>query len=173
MARSVFQAPTPTDDVDVVLSNAYPNDLSVTFVRMKGMRPLAAAPASASKVVVAACPEGIGFHGLFPLLKPPPRHRRRLASARVRVLLRQPQRQLPKVLRRLSRGLTPPASAAAKPTWLFRPDATEGERLPRAIAGINVASSWEEIVEAVQREQGGRRDLHVAVYACAALQWLG
>src|ERR1700693_110940 len=172
MARSVFHAPTPTN-ADVVLSNAYPNDLWVTFVGRKGRRPLAAAPPGASRVVVAACPEGIGFHGLFPLLKPPGRHRRRLASAKVRVLLRQPYRQLPKVVRRLSRRFRPPASPAANPTWLFRPPAAEGERLPSTIAEIRVGSAWEKIGEAVTREQGGRLELQVAVYVCAALQWLG
>jgi hypothetical protein len=37
---------------------------------------------------------------------------------------------------------------------------------------MHVTSSWDEILEAVRREQGGRAALRVLVYGCAALQWL-
>jgi lactate racemase len=173
LAREAFRAPVPTDGMDVVVSNAYPSDLSLTFVRMKGMRPVTAARASTSKVVVAACSEGVGFHGLFPMMNVSTQHRRRLTALKARILLRNPHRLVPKVLARVSRQLRRVAPAEGKPTWLFRPDATDAAGLPSQIAGINVISSWEEVVEAVDREQGRRDQLRVAVYPCAALQWLG
>jgi hypothetical protein len=42
------------------------------------------------------------------------------------------------------------------------------------IPGMRVTtSSWDEIVEAVSREQGGREALRALVYSCAPLQSLG
>jgi len=58
----------PPEGADVVVSNTYPNDLSLTFARTKGMTPLHAwAPPHATRIAVAACTEGIGRHNLFPL----------------------------------------------------------------------------------------------------------
>jgi len=171
LVRATYQAPVPTDGVDVVISNAYPNDLSVTFVRMKGMRPITAALARTSKVVVAACSEGVGFHGLFPM-SASTAHRRRLTALKARILLRKPHQLLPKVLRRVGRQLRRPAPVEGKPIWLFRPEPAGAVALPSQIGGINVTSSWEQVVAAVSREQGNRNPLQVAVYPCAALQWL-
>lgn len=62
------QRPAP-EGADVVISNTYPNDVSLTFGRMKGMVPLHAwAPPRATRIAVAACTEGIGRHNLFPLV---------------------------------------------------------------------------------------------------------
>ena len=167
-----FRAPAPADDVDVVIANAYPSDLSLTFVRMKGMQPVTAARAGASRVVIAACSEGTGFHGLFPMMSPSRRHRRRLAALKARVLVRKPKRLVPKVLRSVSRRLARRGPVVGRSPWLFRPATGNAGSLPSHVAGINVTSSWEEVVDAVNREQGDRL-LRVVVYPCASLQWLG
>jgi nickel-dependent lactate racemase len=173
LVREEFCAPRPTDHVDVVVANAYPNDLSLTFVRMKGMQPLAAASPRTSKVVIAACSEGIGFHGLFPMANASPEHRRRLKALKARILLRRPRRLVPKVVRRLSRRGAPPTALDGKPTWLYRPAGSDAPPLSRHVPpDINVTSSWDDVVAAIQREQGEPR-LRVAVYPCAPLQWLG
>ncbi len=172
LVRTAFRASAPAEGVDVVISNAYPNDLSVTFVRMKGMRPVTAASARTSKVVVAACSEGVGFHGLFPM-SASTAQRRRLTALKARILLRKPDQLLPKLLRRVGRPLRRRAPVQGTPIWLFRPEPAGAVALPNQIGGINVSSSWEEIVAAVGREQGNRDPLRVAVYPCAALQWLG
>jgi hypothetical protein len=41
------------------------------------------------------------------------------------------------------------------------------------ISGIRVTSSWDEVVEAVSREQEHRSALQVKVYSCSSMQWLG
>lgn len=170
LAHRAFRAPAPADDVDVVVSNAYPNDLSLTFVRMKGMLPVNAAPAHASRVVIAACSEGEGFHGLFPMHSTR-EQRRRLIGLKARLLARRPHRLMPKAMRFISRRVVRPAAAVRKPIWLYRPAGTDGAVLPNHVAGINVTSSWEEVVEAVHDEQG-KRELAAAIYPCAPLQWL-
>jgi SAM-dependent methyltransferase len=64
----------PPEGADVVISNTYPNDVSLTFGRMKGMVPLHAwALPRATRIAVAACTEGIGRHNLFHLLLAPTR----------------------------------------------------------------------------------------------------
>ena len=37
---------------------------------------------------------------------------------------------------------------------------------------MRVSRSWQEILEGVRREQGGRDGLRAVVYACAPLQWI-
>jgi nickel-dependent lactate racemase len=171
-AQEAFRVPPPDEQTDVVLANAYPNDLSLTFARMKGMAPLERAPLGASRIAIASCSEGLGFHGLFPFLNAPRYHRQRMLALRARVLLARPRLLLQKVYRLLSRrhGRRP---AARNPIWLYRPAAANGPSLPAEIPGIRVTSSWDEIIEAVRREQSGRDALRATVYTCAPLQWLG
>jgi hypothetical protein len=64
-ARETFAAPAP-EEADVLVANAFPNDLSLTFARVKGTAVFARGRAGASRVVVAALTEGAGHHGLFP-----------------------------------------------------------------------------------------------------------
>ncbi|HKO23431.1 MAG TPA: hypothetical protein VJY65_01685, partial [Chloroflexota bacterium] len=97
----------------------------------------------------------------------------RMKVMRGSVLLSKPGLLAHKVRRRLAHSFgARRASTAAHPIWLYCPDPTHAASLPAAIPGMHVTSSWDEIVEAVRREQGGRSALRVLVYRCAALQWL-
>ena len=69
-SREVFRAPFP-EDADLVVSNAYPIDLSLTFVLMKGIIPLLSCPPEASRIVVDSCSQGMRYHGLFPFMNLP------------------------------------------------------------------------------------------------------
>jgi lactate racemase len=64
-ARTHLSAPRP-EDADVVVSNAYPMDVSLVFMRSKGMSPFRVSPRSASRIVVCSAPEGPGHHALYP-----------------------------------------------------------------------------------------------------------
>ena len=172
-ARDAFAAPRPDEGAHVIISNAYPNDLSLTFVRMKGIAPLNCAPRGASRIAIASCAEGLGFHGLFPFMNAPRFHRQRMRAVRTSVLLSKPGLLAQKVRGHLAHPFgARRESSAAHPIWLYCPDPTHAASLPAAISGMHVTSSWDEIVEAVRREQGGRTALRVLVYRCAALQWL-
>lgn len=172
--RDAFRAPFP-EGADVVVANAYPNDLSRTFVGMKALAPLRAAPPDASRIVVAACSEGVGFHGLFPLLDPPRFHRQRVVGARLDTLSHRPHEVLQVLRRRLRRPAAHSALATSPrprqhrhPIWLYTPNAA---CLP-AVAGIRPTDSWEEVLGAVHEEQGSRERLHAVLYPCSPLQWL-
>ena len=95
-----------------------------------------------------------------------------------RMLLGEPNELVQRVVARLSRqrGFRRGASAPAKPIRLFRPRGADTAHLPAVPAqfpGIRVTSSWDEVVEAVSREQGDHSVLQVKVYGCASMQWLG
>src|SRR4051794_25650761 len=82
-ALETYRTPLP-GDADVVISNAYPIDVSLTFMRSKGIIPLLHAAPGASRVLVSACPEGLGHHGLFPFVPNPGRWRYRHMARRAR-----------------------------------------------------------------------------------------
>ena len=171
-----FRAPAPAADTDLVISNAYPSDTSLTFVRMKGIVPLTLAPPNASRVVIAACSEGLGFHGLTPFLNAPPLHRWRKAFLRGSALLRRPRVLQRKVRARVEGAVRAKRHGAApvvrKPIWMFRPSERDALPLPDLDGGMRVSQEWEEVLAAVTTEQGGRDALNVMVYRCAPLQWV-
>src|SRR3954469_3887105 len=145
-AREAYLAPLP-GDADVVISNAYPIDVSLTFMRSKGIIPLLHAAPGASRILVSACPEGVGHHGLFPFVPNPGRwryrHMARRARARPGVIPRALARRATRMLRR--RG-TPAAPAPApapepRPIWLHPPGRAPGE-LPVNLPGMTALYTW-------------------------------
>jgi lactate racemase len=169
--RTVYCAPAP-GDADVILSNAYPNDASLTFARMKGMAPLQQrARPGISRIAVASCCDGLGEHNLFPLMKLPRLRRirrlaRRLSAMSIDDIARRLARKSIKTVRACLRNTT---KTASNPIWLYCTE-TDSKPLPRAVEGINVLYSWPEIVKKVQKEQRHGR-LKVFVYPCAPLQF--
>ena len=57
-------------DADVVVADMYPFDTSWQFAQDRGMWPIERARPGASRVVIAACPLGLGTHELFPVASP-------------------------------------------------------------------------------------------------------
>ncbi len=55
---------------DVVVADMYPFDTSWQFAQDRGMWPIEYAMQGASRVVIAACPLGVGTHELFPVTSP-------------------------------------------------------------------------------------------------------
>jgi lactate racemase len=174
--RKCYEAPDP-GGADVVVCNAYPGDLSLTFSRMKGSTPFRRATPAASKVLISSCAEGLGFHGLFPFLNAPRGHRtrRRVLLATMVPPSEVARRALGVARRRFGRrtGRRPSGRGkdGGRPVWLYRP---EGHLtpLPAEIPGIRVATTWEETIAALRDEHGGRDRLKVAVYPCSSLQTL-
>ncbi len=176
-AAQMFQVSDPLD-ADVVISNAYPNDLSLTFVHMKGTNPLRRCPAGVSRIAIASCREGLGHHGLFPLVNTSRFDRYRRTIRRLSAL---GLREIPARLRAEiatawqtrwsgNRQCQPPKpSIVPNPIWVYQPDGS-AEELPSRVRGYQIRRSWSEILEAVRREHAGEERLRVCIYACAPLQ---
>jgi len=171
-SRDEYRAPAP-GNADVVISNAYPMDTSVTFAESKGTIPLKHTRPAASKVLIAACSEGTGNHGLFPLLQVPDHHYeiQRLRRAWIN------RSQLPgKIARRVRASRyrqTAPADEPNlyRPIRLYRPVEVETQ-IPASLPGIRRMGSWEEVLHEVALEQPADRRLRAVVYPCAPLQVL-
>ena len=171
-ALAAYGAPPPAD-ADVVIANAYPTDVSLTFARSKGIAPLLLARPGASRVLVSACSEGAGHHGLFPFVGASclqgPLHLARTVSAR-------PGAVPAKVAGRLRAALASGRGGAAappmaRPIWLHVPGPTRAD-LPADLPGMRVVGTWPEVLARIDAEQGRRSGLKVAVYPCAPLQVL-
>ena len=176
-SRQRFAAPMP-GDADVVIANAYPMDISATFMRSKGIIPLLHARAGASRLLLAACPEGIGHHGLFPLYPPTGTARvgQRLAVAKARgwpevarlgaAIVRRPF----EVARRRSKaGVTAPPAVGPLPMLMYQtiePLAPMPDRLP----GMRIIPTWSDVIDTIGEQQAAKRGLRVAIYPCAPLQ---
>jgi nickel-dependent lactate racemase len=189
-SRDAYNAPVP-GDADVVLVNAFPSDVSLTFTRSKGMAPLHLAQAGASRILISACSEGLGYHGLFPFMNGPAFEKQIHTLRRLSVI--KAGSVLPKLAHRALRvaaGARPhmvspkaPVAVATEPegagrqprprrqVWLYSPGGKPAS-LPPAIPGMVAVDSWAEALRTVEREQGVERRLNVAVYPCAPLHCL-
>lgn len=166
--RHAYAAPAP-GDADVVVANAYPSDLSLTFAHSKGIIPLTRARAGASRICVAACPEGVGRHGLFPFADVPRLQRERQLVRKVRARPKDvPAGAARRIRARLGRR---PVHAASHPVLLYLPDGTPSS-FPRTVPGMTVLTDWRDVLARVAEEQRGVGELDVAVYPCAPLQVL-
>ncbi|MBA3628167.1 MAG: DUF2088 domain-containing protein [Actinobacteria bacterium] len=180
-AKQAYRAPLP-DGADVVISNAYPIDVSLTFMRSKGVIPLVHAPPHASKILISACSEGVGHHGLFPFISTSkfdrPRRLARYALARPRRIPQMVAGRLKRKLVSYSGKGTQPAGQAAtfheqrkssSPIWLYLPEQVS---LPERIPGMQQVHSWRGILDRVGEQHAGRGTLEVVVYPCSPLQVL-
>jgi lactate racemase len=176
-SRDRYAAPPP-GAANVVVSNAYPIDVSLTFMRSKGIIPLVHAAPRASRVLVSACPEGAGHHGLFPFVNRPRFHRqihvaRRLAYADRRALPRLVASGVTRRVRRRTRrrGARVEAPPRRNPIWLYPGGKARGN-LPGEVPGMSPVYDWQALLNEIEREQGHERALSAVVYPCASIQVL-
>jgi hypothetical protein len=174
-AKGMFSAPKPSQ-ADVVIANAFPMDVSATFMYSKGVIPLRYARPGASRILIAACSEGIGHHGLFPLAR-----RQGLAAdlTTLRRQLRYSPRSIPGLmLNRGRQGLrmgsrTKRSGAAgqipAHQIICFVTSKTTGLR-PDDLPNMRLLDDWSAVVSAVIEEQAGQDSPLVDLYPCSPLQ---
>jgi lactate racemase len=167
--HETFSTPGP-EAVDVIISNTYPNDASLTFARMKGFVPLARCGKGVSRIAIASCNEGLGIHNIWPLVNAPPFHK---VKHYWRIFSVMPFGKITgkicRVLQRVLRSQPSDDQKPLNPVWLYRTGGDE-VKLPSAVSGINITSDWSGILEAVSKEQSNRDNLRVLVYPCAFLQ---
>jgi len=178
--RKIYCTHSPPE-ADVIISNTYPNDLSLTMARMKGFVPLKGSCDGTSTIAIASCSEGLGLHNIFPFVNKPRHYRVRHLLRRLSVLSLDElsaktggylKRKLWSRIRQMPIPGTTPRNNSQhpkNPVWLYRPG-NQLEKLPSSVPGIHWSSDWSEIVTAIQREQAGKDRLRVVVYPCAPLQ---
>jgi nickel-dependent lactate racemase len=59
----------PARPADIIITDVYPFDGDVQFAYDRGLWPIESAPRHTSRVILAACPRGLGSHDLFPAQK--------------------------------------------------------------------------------------------------------
>jgi lactate racemase len=166
-ARKWFGAALP-GNADVVIANAYPTDLTLTFANMKGFYPLRQCQPGASRIAIAPCSEGIGMHRVFPFGKQGlvPRF-----TTMYRKLTVKGPREILRKARERAIAVQKPHAAKQNPIWIYRPG--NHEAFPEgSTAGMRITSSWSDILAAVRNEQGVKRRLNTVVYPCAPIQFL-
>jgi nickel-dependent lactate racemase len=174
-ALETFSAPAPQCDTDVIISNTYPNDLSLTFAQMKGFTPFFKCRSSASKIAIASCDEGIGRHNIFPFLNQPKFHRQKhlIRSFRAFGFVKFSKYVIggtkTKILSRIGFDQFSPEVPNKNPTWLYRPG-NHNVKLPRVMPSIMQASEWVDVVQMIKKEQQPKDNLKVTIYPCAFLQ---
>jgi lactate racemase len=178
-SRRAYRAPLP-GGADVVVSNAYPIDVSLTFMRSKGITPLLHARPGASRVLLSACSEGVGRHDLFPFngtrfqrqvhLTRKVAVRPRAAAVRAAELASQRVRAAVGD-RRAGTASRPAGQAGIRPILLYVPGQRPGG-LPAELPGMRLVHQWDEVLARIGDEQGGRDALEVVIYPCAPLQVL-
>jgi lactate racemase len=160
---------------DVVIANTYPNDLSLTFARMKGFTPLTAGSPGVTKIAIASCDEGIGLHNIWPFMNPPRgyfwRHYRMVFSVKS---IGQILMKMVEIVQRKLRGRRVKIAAGIKPgpIWLYR-TAGRLEDFLDHIPGMRMTDNWDEIITAVKSEHPGVEKIKAQVYTCAFLQLVG
>jgi nickel-dependent lactate racemase len=174
--RDRYSAELP-DSADIVISNAFPVDTSLTFAWMKGITPLRHCAPGAVRIAIAACSEGVGHHQLFPLSDVGILSQLHTRAHRVRVM--GPRETLVRlsahltqsfqaVLNRHNRKLRSEVGPVKTPILLYRlghhPDA-----FSTLISGLRLIPSWSEMLHVAGAKTLARNPI-VHVYPCAPLQ---
>jgi nickel-dependent lactate racemase len=177
-ARKLYKAPA-ANDADVVICNAYPSDISLTIARNKGTSNFKGCSPTASRILITSCSEGIGFHGLFPIVGNSALTTRWVNV--LRILIKSPAEFSRKAAARLFRIVRQVFSqddrpnmvveSSKNPIWVYCPG-KKASLLPSKVADMQITSSWSDIVQAVYAEQHNRSPLQVVVFPCAPMQCL-
>lgn len=172
-----FLAP-PAKNADIVVANAYPLDISFTFMR-KGYKPLYTANPEAVRIMVAAAHEGIGVHGLFQHINPS--FSARLRNLLVRISALSPREVASKIVGRIRRKIQPTEDAdnpSEKVTilppntahlYIYRPH-LNGQPIPD-LDDVTICENWDELLAIVCKNHFPEdQPLRVSVYPCAPIQ---
>jgi len=144
---------------DVVIADMYPFDTSWQFAHDRGLWPFDDAQKNSSRVVIAACPLGIGTHDLFPVDNQFwTRVVRRVRHFRF-ADLRHPGDKL-KTMARLIREKQQP--------FMVLSSGLKQDELRRVFSRALVFGKWEDLRRALIARHG-RGPVKVAVYRCAPL----
>jgi nickel-dependent lactate racemase len=169
-----YITPHPSD-ADAVIVNAYPFDTSFCTMR-KAYEPLLKTPPSATRIIIAANPEGVGHHTLSPFIRTK-LHRGREICRKLSVLDKKVI--FKKIANRLAKTQDPSHSKVTakggKKTgrhtlWVYRPFQS-GNPLPR-IEGIEILHYWNEAIDHIKNDHPDKKNIRVRIFPCGGLHYL-
>lgn len=157
-AQRMYTVPVVTG-ADIVVADMYPFDTSWQFAQDRGLWPIECAGPTASRVVIAACPLGLGTHELFPVDSPLwSRVARRLQHFRMADLDRpfEKLRTVVKLLRQKQHQM------------MVLSPGLEAQDLKTMFPHAQRFGEWPALRAALVARHG-ERPLSVAIYRCAPL----
>lgn len=155
-ARAIYSVP-PVEDPDVVIVDSYPFDTTFQFAHDRSLWQFAGLGKNVSKVIVAACPAGMGSHELYPLVNPlATRFARRIRNIRIREFRNYAVkiRALKKIWER------------KRQEYLIFSAGLSGDDLRKVYPGARLFRKWEEIRKELEsRHKKGH--VKVCIYRCS------
>ncbi len=144
-------------DADLVVADMYPFDADLQFAYDRGFWPLHQAKNDASKIVLAACPIGIGDHELFPLE----------SAVRTRMLRRLKNfqiRDLKTILYRIKSGRNMIKKKSLD--FMMLTQGISEEELRTIFPNGEIYHQWDNLLLELKRRHT-KPHVKVAVYRCA------
>ncbi|MFQ6044017.1 MAG: hypothetical protein ACE5PV_24450, partial [Candidatus Poribacteria bacterium] len=137
-------AVTPVQQPDIVVTNSYPEDLTLRYA-MCGAWPFGTVREGGTKILIAGCPEGTGYHRLYG--SPPTPALRRIKA--------------------LQEGQ--PLEQESKDFIMFSPFIGPKEAY-EILQNCLFFSSWSELMNEVMLAHQSEKDVTVAMYPYAGIQ---
>lgn len=151
------------NEADIVVADAYPFDTVMFFALHRGSTPFWHNSLKGTPVLLAACPQGLGHHQLFPLVRP--LWRRVLGRLR-----RLRPRDLSRLLRRIYGAQREVANPAHRNTLVLSSGISTSD-FSRALPKAELFRDWAPLLQALQASHPGP-GVKVAVHRCAPLHVL-
>jgi nickel-dependent lactate racemase len=145
------------DNADIVIADLYPFDTSLQFARDRGLWPIEGLKKHTSKVVIAACSEGLGDHELYPVTNP---LKARIAR-RLRNLQFKEFRNFANKARALRKGLT----LRSMDMMMFS-TGLDGRGVASVFPRAEVFRDWNDVIR-ILRSRHQTSGVKVIVYRCS------
>lgn len=146
-----------SQNADIVIADMYPFDANIQFAFDRGMWPLYGTKPGASKVILAACPEGVGSHMLFPVKRP-------LQTRIIRRLRHFHRRDIGSLPYRLKSAFTL-VTQKPKDVWMLS-EGIRNDEFRALFPKGTIYRTWENLLADLQAKHP-KLPVRVAVYRCA------
>ena len=150
------------NDAEIVISDAYPEDVSLNLVRDRGLWPVFGRKKTVSNVVIAACSAGVGSHELFPVADTL-KHRliQRLKKFRLREFknIRDKIKSIQNIIN------------IRKTRFMLLSEGISEAELRSCFPDAALYTRWEDTLEVLKRRHGASK-VKVALFQCSPLYFL-
>lgn len=147
----------PDDSADIVIADMYPFDIDLQFAHDRGFWPLLRVKDNVSKVILAACPNGIGTHKLYPVSNTlRQRYSQRLKNIHWRDL-RSPLSRIRKIHRHFRRE---------RLNFMMLSEGIQEADLKSIFPNATLYRKWDELLDTLAKDHPSP-NTSVSIYRCA------